>query len=76
VRATRDGTENSDYRWRGGGRLGADGVWAMTRNWHLVTGVEASLLRPEVVVEVVSNDRTGSIPAVGWAGTVSLRFSD
>ncbi len=61
-------------RWRGGARAGFDGVWSWSEHWGLVGGLQLSLLRPAVLIEV--RNRAVERAAVPSGGLfIGLRYS-
>jgi hypothetical protein len=70
---SRDLTEVAK-RWRLGGRLGGDLVVELAPPAAFFVGAEISLLRPEVIISVAS-DNIGSEPFIRWAGSAGLRVS-
>jgi len=61
-------------RWRFGGRFATDAIVELSGPAAFFVGVEASILRPEVIISVGGDD-IGSEPPVRWAGSTGLRVS-
>ena len=57
-----------------GGRLGADGIFEFAAPAALFVGVDASLLRPKVVISV-GGDEVGTEPPIRWSSSTGLRVS-
>ncbi|HEY4159259.1 MAG TPA: hypothetical protein VGM29_14220 [Polyangiaceae bacterium] len=73
IEATQGSRTESARRFRVGPGWGLDGDWYFTANWALVAGLEASVLRPTVVIRVA--DKTvESLPSFGWRFISVVRY--